>query len=121
MEKKINVTIFNENYHDKNDYCVCHYPNGMHNAIKAGLEVDPCFNVTIATQDMEECGLTDEVINNTDVMFWWGHVKHHEVPDYIVEKVHKRVLGGMGLVVLHSGHFSKIFKKLMGTGCDLKW
>ncbi|MBR5308715.1 MAG: ThuA domain-containing protein [Clostridia bacterium] len=121
MEKKINITIFNENYHDSNDYCVRHYPNGMHNAIKKGLEVDPCFNITIATQDMEECGLTDEVINNTDVMFWWGHIKHNEVPDHIVNKVHQRVLKGMGLVVLHSGHFSKIFKKLMGTGCDLKW
>jgi trehalose utilization protein len=46
---------------------------------------------------------------------------HDEVSDEIIEKVHKRVLGGMGLIVLHSGHFSKIFKKLMGTTCDLKW
>lgn len=121
MEKTINVTVWNENYHDNNDYCKKHYPNGMHNAIREALEVDPAFKVTIATLDMPECGLPDEVLNNTDVLIWWGHVKHGEVPDELVEKIHKRVLHGMGMVVLHSGHFSKIFKKLMGTGCDLKW
>ena len=70
---------------------------------------------------MPEHGLTDEVLDNTDVLFWWGHVLHGEVSDAVVAKVYERVLKGMGLVVLHSGHFSKIFKKLMGTGCNLKW
>ena len=64
---------------------------------------------------------TDEVLADTDVPIWWGHVAHHEVSDEVVDKVHQRVLEGMGLIVLHSGHFSKIFRKLMGTTCDLKW
>ena len=46
---------------------------------------------------------------------------HGAVPDKIVQKVYDRVLGGMGLVVLHSGHHSKIIKKLMGTTCNLRW
>jgi trehalose utilization protein len=65
--------------------------------------------------------LTEEVLDSTDVLIWWGHMAHDEVNDAIVNRVFDRVQNGMGLVVLHSGHFSKIFKKLMGTGCDLKW
>ena len=120
--EKIRVTIWNENFHDKKDYVKEHYgEGGMHGAIKEALDADGRFETRIATLDMPECGLTDEVLDSTDVLFWWGHVKHGDVPDELVDKIHKRVLRGMGLVVLHSGHFSKIFKKLMGTGCNLKW
>ena len=118
---KINVTIFNENLHDKEENVKAVYPNGMHGAIKECLDADGRFETKIALQDMPSHGLTDDVLNNTDVLFWWGHVLHDKVDDAIVEKVYQRVLKGMGLVVLHSGHFSKIFKKLMGTGCNLKW
>jgi trehalose utilization protein len=65
--------------------------------------------------------LTDEVLASTDVLTWWGHMAHGEVSDAVVEKVHQRVLGGMGLIVLHSGHYSKIFRRLMGTNCSLIW
>lgn len=118
---KIRVTIFNENHHDKEERVKAVYPNGLHGAIKECLDADGRFETTVALQDMPEHGLTDEVLDNTDVLFWWGHVLHGEVSDAVVEKVYERVLKGMGLVVLHSGHFSKIFKKLMGTGCNLKW
>ena len=117
----IRVTIFNENFHDKEEFVKKVYPVGMHGAIKEALDEDGRFEVTIVTQDMPECGLTQEVLDNTDVLFWWGHVKHGEVPDEVVTRVFKRIMKGMGLVALHSGHFSKIFKRLMGTGCDLKW
>ena len=118
---KIRVTIFNENHHDKEERVKAVYPNGLHGAIKECLDADGRFETTVALQDMPEHGLTDEVLDNTDVLFWWGHVLHGEVSDAVVAKVYERVLKGMGLVVLHSGHFSKIFKKLMGTGCNLKW
>lgn len=117
----IRVTIFNENFHDKEEFVKKVYPVGMHGAIKEALDEDGRFEVTIVTQDMPECGLTQEILDNTDVLFWWGHVKHGEVPDEVVTRVFKRIMKGMGLVALHSGHFSKIFKRLMGTGCDLKW
>ena len=55
------------------------------------------------------------------MLIWWGHRAHGEVADEIVERVQERVLDGMGLIVLHSGHYSKIFKALMGTSCSLKW
>jgi trehalose utilization protein len=79
------------------------------------------MEVRTATLDEPEHGLTDDVLAQTDVLIWWGHMAHAEVSDEVVEKVQKRVLEGMGLIVLHSGHFSKIFRKLMGTTCSLKW
>lgn len=79
------------------------------------------IEITTATLDDPECGLTNEVLDETDVLIWWGHTGHHLVPDEVVNRVHQHVLSGMGIIVLHSGHYSKIFKKLMGTTCSLKW
>ncbi|WP_226530764.1 ThuA domain-containing protein [Metabacillus niabensis] len=116
-----NVTVWNENRHEQKNPVVSEiYPKGIHGAIAEFLQEDN-YEVRTATLDEPEHGLTDEVLENTDVLVWWGHLAHHEVDDAIVEKVQQRVLDGMGLVVLHSGHFSKVFKKLMGTSCDLKW
>jgi trehalose utilization protein len=122
MADKIRVTVWGENVHEREHPAVAKvYPNGMHNAIADGLKEDPAFEVRTATLDMPEHGLTDEVLANTDVMTWWGHMAHHKVDDHIVQKVKTRVLEGMGLIVLHSGHYSKIFKWLMGTTCSLCW
>ena len=99
------------------------YPDGMHGAIAAGLTALLGDEVAVrtATQDQPEHGLTEDVLNTTDVLTWWGHATHGTVNDSVVERVHRRVLGGMGLLVLHSGHFAKIFKLLMGTTCSLAW
>ncbi len=116
----LNVTVWNENRHEQSSEEVRSvYPNGIHGAIAEFLKED--FEVRTATLDEPEHGLSEEVLSGTDVLLWWGHIAHEEVSDEIVNRVHQRVLDGMGLIVLHSGHFSKIFKKLMGTGCDLKW
>jgi trehalose utilization protein len=118
----IRVTVWNEFRHEqKDDEIRGIYPDGIHGAIAAGLRESGGCEVRTATLDEPEHGLTDQVLAETDVLVWWGHQAHHEVADAVVERVHARVLAGMGLVVLHSGHFSKIFKKLMGTSCDLKW
>jgi trehalose utilization protein len=119
--KEINVTIWNEFIHEQTDPEVAEiYPEGMHRTIAEGLEPYG-FNIRTATFDETEHGLTKDVLNETDVLIWWGHLVHDQVDNQIVERVYERVLNGMGLIVLHSGHFSKIFKKLMGTTCDLKW
>lgn len=120
MTKQLHVTIWNEYRHEHNNPKVAEiYPKGIHGAIGEGLESE--FHVRYATLDMPDHGLSEEVLNATDVLLWWGHMAHNEVEEEIVERVYRRVLQGMGLIVLHSGHFSKIFKKLMGTSCDLKW
>ena len=119
--EKIKVTIWNEFRHEKSNAEIgAIYPEGMHKAIGKGIAADD-LEIRYATLDEPEHGLTDEVINSTDVMIWWGHCAHGEVRDDIVAKVHKRVLEGMGLIVLHSGHFSKIFKAVTGCSCSLKW
>jgi trehalose utilization protein len=118
----INVTVWNEFCHEKeSDEVRKVYPNGIHSVIADFLKTDEEISVRTATLDMPECGLTDEVINNTDVMLWWGHMKHHEVPDETAKKVADAVLRGMGIIFLHSAHFSKPFKLLMGTSCSLGW
>lgn len=115
------VTVWNEYRHERQHQAIAEiYPDGMHGAIAAFLRSQG-LAVGTATLDQPEHGLTDQVLADTDVLIWWGHMAHGEVRDEIVDKVHARVMQGMGLVVLHSGHFSKIFIKLMGTSCNLKW
>ena len=115
----MNIVVWNENRHEQKNPVVAEiYPEGIHGAIADFLQQD-ANQVKTATLDEPEHGLTEEVLNATDVLVWWGHLAHDEVQDEIVERVKKRVLEGMGLIVLHSAHFSKIFKTLMGTTCDL--
>jgi len=122
MNTKINVTVWNEFRHEKSNESVKKlYPNGMHNVIASALEKSGNMCLRTATLEEPEHGLTDELLNSTDVLIWWGHIAHGEVKDEIVEKVRKRILEGMGLIVLHSGHFSKIFRSMLGTNCSLKW
>ncbi len=122
MGDVIRVTVWNEYRHEKeNEQIKGIYPEGMHAAIAAHLKEQAGLEVRTATLDEPEHGLTEEVLAATDVLTWWGHQAHGEVQDEIVDRVHKRVMDGMGLVVLHSGHLSKPFRKLMGTGCMLKW
>jgi trehalose utilization protein len=120
LNNNINVTVWNEFLHErKKEEVRAIYPDGIHNTIANALKGDFC--VRTATLDEHDHGLTDEVLENTDVLIWWGHRAHDQVRDEIVEKVHQRIMKGMGLIVLHSGHFSKIFIKLMGTTCNLKY
>lgn len=119
---KINVTVWNENIHEQTSEAIAKiYPKGIHGAIAEMLGKDCNFFITTATLEMPEHGLTEEVLNNTDVLIWWGHMAHSKVSDEVTDRVVKRVLDGMGLIVLHSGHLSKPFVKLMGTVCRSKW
>lgn len=120
----IRVTVWNEFVHEQqNGQVKAIYPAGIHAAIKSGLEesLGGQVDVTTATLAEPENGLTPETISNTDVLLWWGHVAHEQVADEVVARVHQRVLEGMGLIALHSAHASKIFRRLMGTGCMLRW
>ncbi|HEY0737058.1 MAG TPA: ThuA domain-containing protein [Herpetosiphonaceae bacterium] len=121
MSEQVRITVWNEYRHEQNNPKVAAvYPEGIHAAIAAPLR-EQGFEVRTATLDQPEHGLTEDVLAATDVLIWWGHMAHKDVGDEIVDRVQQRVLDGMGLIVLHSGHFSKIFKRLMGTSCDLKW
>lgn len=122
MNKVIRVTVWNEFRHERQNTAVKKiYPDGMHTTIAKALSSQSGLRARTATLDEPEHGLTEEVLAQTDVLTWWGHVAHPEVKDVVVDRVQRRVLEGMGLIVLHSGHFSRIFRRLMGSNCSLKW
>lgn len=121
MSTPIRVLIWNEGRHEKhNPHVQALYPQGIHAAIGDYLRGEG-FIVSTATLDEPEHGLSDAALAATDVLIWWGHIAHDEVRDEIVARVHRRVLDGMGFIALHSAHHAKIFRRLMGTTCDLKW
>ncbi len=122
MSSSLRVTVWHEFRHEKTNPKVAQlYPDGIHGAIVAFLGKDATLEVRTATLDEPEHGLTQQVLDETDVLIWWGHIAHGEVADEIVARAQKRVLEGMGLIVLHSGHYAKLFKALLGTTCSLKW
>ena len=115
------VTVWNEFRHERESPEVTAiYPDGMHTVIADALRAHG-LPVSTATLDEPEHGLDAQRLAATDVLIWWGHLAHEEVADALVDRIQQRVLDGMGLIILHSGHFSKIFRRLMGTSCDLKW
>jgi trehalose utilization protein len=118
MPKKINVTIWNEEAGNQSAY-----PEGIHTVLEAFLQKDECVGtLRTALLDQPEHGLTQEVLDDTDVLVWWGHMYHHKVEDYVVDRVQQRVLNGMGLILLHSAHAAKIFGRLTGTATwKLRW
>ena len=119
----IRVTVWNEFRHENEmPEVAAIYPNGIHGAIADFLSKNEDMTVRTATLDEPEHGLTDEVLNNTDVLLWWGHMAHQEVSDEAVAKVCQRVNDGMGFIALHSAHASKPFSRLLGTRTDmLRW
>jgi len=123
--KKIRVTIWNEFRHEQSnspigEYIRKIYPKGIHQCLADSLAADD-LEISTAWLDQEDQGLPDDVLNNTDVLMWWGHGAHAEVKDELVDRIQKRILAGMGLIALHSSHLSKIFCRMMGTACRLRW
>lgn len=121
--RPLNLLVWNENIHETRDEKVRRiYPDGIHNVIAGALQQQVTgAAIRTATLADSEHGLTEAVLADTDVLLWWGHEAHDAVDDSVVEMVKTHVLGGMGLVVLHSGHWSKIFTSLLGTTATLRW
>ncbi|SFU04644.1 Trehalose utilization protein [Pseudovibrio denitrificans] len=118
----IKTIVWGENVHEQKNKIVADiYPDGMHNHIAAALNNDPEISATTAVLQDPEHGLTEERLADTDVLIWWGHAAHGDVSDEIVERVCERVWSGMGMIFLHSAHFAKPFKRLMGAPCNLTW
>lgn len=118
----IRAVVWGENVHEQTNKIVADiYPDGMHGCIAAALNSSPQITATTATLQEAEHGLPESRLAETDVLLWWGHAAHGDVSDEVVERVAEHVWSGMGLIVLHSGHFAKIFKRLMGTPCNLTW
>jgi len=122
MAKQLNVVVWNEFRHEKTKEEVkALYPNGLHAVIKEFLDEDTTLNVRLAALDDPDQGLPDEVLNQTDVLIWWGHKSHKDVSDELTQKIRDRVFLGMGFIALHSGHHSKPFRAIIGTNGNLSW
>ena len=122
MADPIRVTVWGENVHERENPIVTRvYPEGMHNCIAEGLREDVALQAHTATLEEAEHGLTKSKLAETDVLIWWGHAAHGQVEDAVVDRVLGRIWEGMGFVALHSAHYSKVFKRLMGTSCSLTW
>jgi trehalose utilization protein len=118
------VVVWNEHVSERREAAAARaYPRGIHVAVADGLEelLGDAVEVATATLDEPDQGLPEDRLAVTDVLVWWGHMAHAQVTDATVDRVRARVLGGMGLIVLHSGHLSRIFTSLMGTSCNLRW
>ncbi len=121
-DKKIRVLVWNEYRHEKTDPQVTEvYPEGIHACIRDFLGKEEDIEVRTAVLDDPNNGLSDELLAETDVMIWWGHMFHHLVSDENVALIVKHVHNGMGFIALHSAHMSKPFRALMGSPCTLLW
>ena len=118
----IRVTVWNEYKHERELKEVkAVYPHGIHECIREFLEKEEEFQVRTAVFSMEEHGLTEEVLENTDVLIFWSHALQEEFSQETARRIQRHVLGWMGLIALHSAHFSKVMKGLLGTSMTLKW
>ena len=118
----IRVLIWNEYVHEQESEAIrAVYPEGIHGQLAEVLGTDEALEIRTATLHDADCGLSEEVLDETDVLIWWAHIRHEAVPDEVARRVQTYVLRGMGFVVLHSGHLSKPFRYLMGTSGSLGW
>lgn len=118
----IRVTVWGENVHERKNKVVAQvYPQTMHGTIAAALNREDGITATTVTLQDPDHGLTAPKLAETDVLIWWGHAAHGDVADEVVERVCNAVWGGMGVIFLHSAHFAKPFKRLMGAPCNLTW
>jgi trehalose utilization protein len=122
MPRKIRVLVWGENVHERRNRTVRQiYPRGMHTTIAEALSEDRALDIGTATLEQSQHGLTKRVLDQTDVLVWWGHAAHGKVTDRVANRVLARVWEGMGFIALHSAHYSKPFIRLMGTSCSIVW
>jgi trehalose utilization protein len=117
----VRILVWNEHIHERRDEAVrAVYPQGIHETV-AGAIREHLGDAVVGTATLDDPGHGLAGLEETDVLVWWGHLGHDLVPDGAAAQVQQRVLEGMGLVVLHSGHLSKPFVRLLGTSCNLLW
>ncbi len=118
----IHVTVWNEDSAAESaENVLAVYPQGILGAVASIYGEQEEFVTRTAYLSQEEAGLSEEILEDTDVLVWWGHCKHHLVPEEAVTRVQRHVLRGMGLIALHSAHESRIMQRLLGTQCSLRW
>lgn len=119
---KLRVTVWNEFVNEREYESIRRiYPEGIHGCLRRFLEREQDIEVTCVTLDMPHQGITAELLDNTDVLIWWSHARQDDITDENVRLVKNAVHAGMGLIALHSAHFSRIMQALLGTTMTLHW
>lgn len=118
----IKVTVWNE-FVEENMYEHVKkvYPHGIHTCIKNFLETNDDMSVRCVTLSDPDQGLSEEILSDTDVLIWWGHQAHEEVTEENAERVKQHILNGMGFIPLHSAHYCKVMRKILGTSMCVRW
>lgn len=119
---RLRVTIWNEYVHEREYPAIAAvYPEGIHGCLRRFLAREEDMDVTCVTLDMPHQGITKELLDATDVLIWWSHARQEDITDETVRLVQQAVQSGMGLIALHSAHFSRPLRALLGTTMTLHW
>ena len=114
--EKLRVTVWNEFYDEKQwPEILDIYPGGVHQAIKRFLDRENDLEVTVSTQQDTEQGLSQELLDRTDVLIWYSHMEKEPIAEERIDAVIRRVLDGMGLIFLHSSLGSQLASQLLGA------
>ena len=121
-ERKIRVTVWNEYEHERTIPAVGRvYPEGIHGAVAEFVNREADMEAVTSTLQDRNQGITEELLRRTDVLIWWSHARQEDITDETVELVRRHVHEGMGLIALHSAHYSRILRALLGTPMTLSW
>ncbi len=90
------------------------YANFLGNEIANHLRSRQGFTVQSVGLDDPQQGLPDEVLDQAQVLIWWGHVRHTEIKPEKGRQIVERVKAGkLALIALHSAHWSTPFIEAM--------
>ncbi|MEZ5042821.1 MAG: alpha/beta hydrolase fold domain-containing protein [Saprospiraceae bacterium] len=110
IDPKIKVVVWDERQKKQQKA----YPDFMGNHIADYLKKNDLLRVYSVGLDDPEQGLSDEVLENCEVMIWWGHVRHPEISVATSKKLIERVKAGtLEMIFLHSAHWANPFVEAM--------
>lgn len=92
------------------------YPNFLGNQIASYLKKQPGLSVKSVRMNDPEQGLSSEVLDNCDVLIWWGHRRQQEITPETGQALVERIRAGqLSLIALHSAHWSTPFMEAMNA------
>lgn len=108
--KKIRVLVWDETGDAQKEA----YENYLGKCIADQLSKNAAFSVSSATLNDKQQGIGTEVLNNTDVLIWWGHIRHGEISTAKGQEIVQRIAtGNLSFIGLHSAHWSVPFIEAM--------
>lgn len=108
--KPVRVVVWDEQQPQQKEV----YDNFLGNAIAKYLKGRSGLAVQSVKLGDPEQGLSADVLGACDVLVWWGHVRQAEIKPETGKKLVERIKAGtLGLLALHSAHWSTPFVEAM--------